>query len=208
MKQFSLLVVVIFAGLWLAACDVLAPPPSPVPVAAGAPDTAETYLARGDQYCALKNYDQAIIDYSLALRLNPDYAEAYNNRGYAYYWNGEAARAIADYTQAIALRPDYAYAYNNRGAAYLASGQPDSAIGDFDRALQLQPDFPQAHTDRGNAYLRKGRLDLALADFYRAGTVQLPLAFIAILGGLLLLGVMIQYRAAKRRFFVKQQSGI
>jgi len=134
------------------------------------PGNAETYLARGDFYADAQHWQEAIIQYDLALSLAPDFAEAYNNRGYAYYWSGDAAHAIADYTRAIELRPNYPYAYNNRGAAYLASGHPEQAISDFDQAIRLQPDFPQAYTNRGNTYLRLGRLGMAMADFRRAAS--------------------------------------
>jgi hypothetical protein len=203
LKQLSVMIIAILVGIYLSACSSQVPTPPQPSIAVGSLDTAEAYLMRGDQYSDIRDYDHAIADYSQAIRLKPDYAEAYNNRGYAYYWSGkvEMANAIADYSQAIKSRPAYAYAYNNRGAAYMASGYPDEALRDFDRAIQLQPDFPQAFSNRGNAFLREGRIDLAISDFYRAG--KIPLGFIAILCGILLLGAMILYRVVSRRFLAK-----
>ncbi len=126
-----------------------------------------------------------------------DTAEAYLTRGDQYSERKDYAHAIADYSQAIMLRPSYAYAYNNRGVAYMASGHPDEALRDFDRAIQLQPDFPQAYSNRGNAYYRAGRTVQAISDFYSAEKFSLGL--IAVLFAILLLGVVIGYRAVRRR---------
>ncbi len=153
MKRLSVLMIAILGGLCLSSCSSQIPAtPSPLSIVAGPLNTAAAYLARGDRYSDLKDYDHAIADYSQAIRLKPDYAEAYNNRGLAFALSSkrEMASAIADYDQAIQLRPEYAYAYNNRGVAYMASGQPDAALHDFDRALQLQPNFPQAYSNRAN----------------------------------------------------------
>ena len=181
MKQFRLMVVIVFIGI-LSACGEQVPTMSQPSTSTDSLETAEAYLIRGDSFSAAKDYAHAILDYDQAIRLKPAYAEAYNNRGYAYYWNGNATYAIVDYSRAIELRPNYAYAYNNRGAAYMASGHPDQAISDFDYALELQPDFLQAYINRGNAYLRLGHFGLAFADFRQGGAN--PVRTIALLCGI------------------------
>ena len=199
MKSSFAWILTIPVVIYLSACSSQAPATSRPPIAAGSLDTAAAYLMRGDAYLEVKDYDHAIADYSQAIRLKPDYAEAYNNRGFAYSLKGkiEMPNAIADYSQAIQLRPDYAIAYNNRGVASMASGHAEEAFSDFNRALQIQPDFPQAYSNRGNYYLRGGQTVLAVLDFSHAE--KIPLSFIAILCGLLLLGVVLLFRTVRRR---------
>ncbi len=114
------------------------------------------------------DFDQAISDYSEAIRLKPDDAIAYNNRGNAFLAKGDNDRAIADYDQAIRLKPDDAIAYNNRGNAFLAKGDNDRAIADYDQAIRLKPDYADAYYNRGNAYYAKGDKDRAIADYDQA----------------------------------------
>ena len=45
--------------------------------------TAEEYFNSGSAYYKLGNYKDAIVDYSMAIRINPDDAYAYKNRGIA-----------------------------------------------------------------------------------------------------------------------------
>jgi tetratricopeptide (TPR) repeat protein len=149
---------------------------------------AEAYLKRGEASAGAHKYDQAIADYTMAIRLRPDYAEAYNDRGHAYHWKGgNGDRAIADFTRAIELRPNYPTAYNNRGVVYMAGGHATRGIPDFDRALELNPTFRNAYVNRGNARLRLLRVGPALDDFHRAG--MYPERSVAMLGGAILLTV-------------------
>ncbi len=96
-------------------------------------------MLEGNVHYAKGEDQEAIADYTEAIRLDPDYAVAYNNRGLAYRYLGEYERAIDDCTEAIRLDPDLAIAYNNRGYAYHDLGEYERAIADLESYLQLAP---------------------------------------------------------------------
>lgn len=48
-------------------------------------------------------YDQAIADYTQAIKLQPDYISAYKNRGNAYDRQGRREQAKADWKKARQL---------------------------------------------------------------------------------------------------------
>ena len=122
---------------------------------------------RGNAALKVKNYDQAIVEYTEAIRLSSKYAEAYNNRGLAYYNKQDYDRAIADYDQAIKLEPKNADAYNNRGIAYRNKDDYDRAIADYDQAIKLEPTASR-YNNRGLAYANKKDYDRAIVDYTEA----------------------------------------
>ena len=74
-------------------------------------------MRRNDQrarsHSALKNVDQAIQDYTAAIRLSPNNAMAYNNRGAAYSLKKDRTRAMIDYQKALKLDPTLTIARDN-----------------------------------------------------------------------------------------------
>jgi tetratricopeptide (TPR) repeat protein len=126
------------------------------------------YIDRGDTFFKESKYNQAIADYTEALRLNPESARAYGSRGDAYRGKKEYDQAIADYTEALRLNPNSVRAYNSRGDAYRGKKEYDQAIADYTEALRLNPESARAIASRGETYHALSRYDEALADFDRA----------------------------------------
>src|SRR5207253_1065335 len=100
---------------------------------------AIVYNNMGSARVASGNYDDAIADYTEAIRLDPVSAKAYNNRGIAYQQKGDNARALADFSQAIRVAPDYHRALASRAKAYEITGDTDRALADLGEAIRLQP---------------------------------------------------------------------
>jgi len=78
------------------------------------------------------HFEEAVQQFTEALRIDPAMSLAYNGRGYARFRLKQYTEAIADFDQAIKLNPAYENAYLNRGAAKRAAG--DKAGGDADMA--------------------------------------------------------------------------
>ena len=83
-----------------------------------------SYLERGRNSYRKGDYDAAIKDYDVAIRLNPKSGvEAFvKSRGCEFAKKAEWDRAIADFREAIRLDPKNAWAFYNRGYA-------DSKVG-------------------------------------------------------------------------------
>jgi predicted negative regulator of RcsB-dependent stress response len=118
----------------------------------------QTLTASGKAYYDQEDYDQAIADYTEAIRMHPGYAPAYVGRGNAYSKKGDYDRAIADYTQEIGLDPysslyaEYyrGYAYVSRGNAYNRKGDRVRARADWSKALELDPNSTAARNNLEN----------------------------------------------------------
>lgn len=100
-------------------------------------DDPLTYNERGAAYSYLERYDDAIADYSRALRLDPKSSRALRNRGSAHFHKGRFDQAVADSTKAIDLDPEYASAYQVRARAYQKLGRVSDAQTDQAKAARL-----------------------------------------------------------------------
>ena len=120
--------------------------------------SAKGWIAKGE-------YDQAIKDYSEAIKLKPDDADAWNSRGHACRLKGEYDQAIKDYSEAIRLDPSLAIARINRRQAYRLKGEYSPAeLASAAEATKLKPDDADAWFKRGIDALEEGDYDQAIKD--------------------------------------------
>ncbi|ARV57713.1 hypothetical protein BZZ01_02830 [Nostocales cyanobacterium HT-58-2] len=142
------------------------------------------YYKQGHASYKVRNYEQAIENFSQAIQKDPKHAKAYINRGNAHYNLKEYEAALADYNQALQISPIEVKAYVNRGnARYMLaeySSDPDKdynlAIADYNSALRLNPNEVEAYIRRGivRAQIAKYSGDSqyeykkAIADFNQA----------------------------------------
>ena len=108
-------------------------------------------------------YDRAITDCTMAIKINPRLARVYIHRGTAYRGKNEDNRAIVDYNTAIMLDPKLAYAYLNRAHYYWQNDIFDQANADYTKAIELNPKYSLVY-----ALLANDDVDGAIADFKRA----------------------------------------
>jgi tetratricopeptide (TPR) repeat protein/S1-C subfamily serine protease len=113
---------------------------------------------------------QAIQEFSTAIRLNPRYQYAYFSRAYVYEQVREFQKSLSDYNQVIFLNPKDSAAYNNR-ALLKAEKLNDipGALSDYNQAILLNPKDSAAYNNR--ALLKDEKLnDIpgALSDYNQA----------------------------------------
>ncbi|MGC1393328.1 MAG: tetratricopeptide repeat protein, partial [Coleofasciculaceae cyanobacterium] len=92
--------------------------------------SAKDFLKLGVENTSRGEFEQAIINFSQAIKLDVKMAAAYSNRCLVYNQMEEYQRAIIDCTQAMQLNPDKIESYLNRGLAYYRQGNYQEAIAD------------------------------------------------------------------------------
>lgn len=81
-------------------------------------ETAKEAYNKGVGYLNKGDYDQAIVEFTKAIKIRPDLAEIYAVRAVAYAKKGSFDLAIVDCNKTIEINPNSALAYNSRAEAY------------------------------------------------------------------------------------------
>ena len=122
----------------------------------------------GTVFDRLGKYQEAIAQFTEALRINPNFAEAHNNLGNVFDRLGKYQEAIAQYTEALRINPNFAEAHNNLGNVFDRLGKYQEAIAQYTEALRINPNFAEAHYNLGNVFDRLGKYQEAVAQYTEA----------------------------------------
>jgi tetratricopeptide (TPR) repeat protein len=127
------------------------------PVSAVAQTVAD-YFNQGLAYDRAKDWDNAIIAYTNAIRLDPNLEQAVHNRGRAYLEKRSYSLAIADLNRAVQLAPNESAAFLDRAIAIFGSIDWDPWENDFDaaysdvlKAIRLDPNNKYAYYSKAYA---------------------------------------------------------
>ncbi len=131
----------------------------------------EAYYNRGLAFYMMGKFDQAIKEYTRAIRGNKLDADSYYNRALAYLKKRQYSKAIRDLAVAIKYDPKAADAYCNRAGANFRLGRLDSALADYNAAIKLSPNDPDLYNNRALVYKALGQMDKATADLKKAKTL-------------------------------------
>jgi tetratricopeptide (TPR) repeat protein len=130
--------------------------------------SAQEYNHLGDEKYNRRKYEEAIEDYSAAIRIEPNNAVYFNNRGNSKRKLGRHEEAIEDYSEAIRINPSAAEYFNNRGRSKDELGRHEEAIEDYSAAIQINPNKATYFNNRGNSKHDLGRYEEAIEDYSAA----------------------------------------
>jgi tetratricopeptide (TPR) repeat protein len=131
-------------------------------------DAAVAYYNRGVESNNKQRYDEALADYTQAIKIDPGYAPAYANRGCIYTDLQRYDEALADLSRSVQLDPTLAPAYLNLGVVLLIRGALRDALQSFEKAAQLG--LPQ-----GTQYVELVRQNLGIAPDPKGDPTRLAL---------------------------------
>ena len=153
------------------------------------------YFARAMDFMTIRNYKNAIEDFTRAIELTPDFVPAYFMRAIAKNklailerdqapteanspeeftpanakLQAELREIISDYDKVIELSPQMAFAYYNKGVVLAEAGDNTSALSLFSTAISIKPDFGEAYYNRGFIYMQLGQRQKGSDDLSKAG---------------------------------------
>lgn len=95
------------------------------------------YSMRALAYSHGGQFDLALPDYDMAIRLDPASAIALNNRGWIRFKLRRLDEALADVEQSLSLSPGSPHAHDTRAHVRQARGEQVRALFDYEQAIRL-----------------------------------------------------------------------
>jgi hypothetical protein len=103
------------------------------------PKVAADFVRAASFHFYKKQFDDALKDYTEAIRLEPKAALPYRNRAVLFINKREYQKAVDDCTRAIELNPDDPHAYLIRSKAFKQLGDSDKSRKDLREVERIDP---------------------------------------------------------------------
>ncbi len=123
------------------------------------------YYKKGVDELYSRNYEAALVDLNLAVKLSPDSSQNYVKRGMAFYGLGKFDKATLDFSKAVELNPNNAEAYFQRGMSCYSTEKWQLAFDNFTKALQINTNYTDAYLYRAYSSEQMTNFNSALYDY-------------------------------------------
>ena len=132
-----------------------------------------SYVARSnrgnDLVTNFQQYDEALIDYNIALEVEPNHAHSLENRTIIYLHKQNFEAAMIDAESFVKFHPDMPRAYLLRAFTADKLKKTDQAIADYGKCIELDPQNEEPRGNRGVIYYNSKQDFRAAKDDFDAG---------------------------------------
>ncbi len=130
--------------------------------------SAYSYILRGKMKYELGDFDGAVEDYDMALKLKPLEEKYYYYRFIALYEARQYLKALESVSNLIKSNPDFYGYYFYKGNVFQDQGHYDSAIYMYNVAIIKNYQNADSYFYRAQSYKAKAELEKALEDYNTA----------------------------------------
>lgn len=127
-------------------------------------NTSLPFWNRANAYRDLNRTEEALKDYSEAIRLEPKKIGLYNSRGKLFFTLKQFDKAEQDYIKGLQVDSTDSELWVNLAATKASQNDLQSALKYVNKGIKLKPDNAQAYKIRFILYLNTNQDDLALKD--------------------------------------------
>jgi tetratricopeptide (TPR) repeat protein len=128
------------------------------------PQSPDLFYYTGEAYRMMGEYDQAVIAYGKALKVDSRFAPAYLGRALAYEKINPKSDIEGELNYALDYDPYYLEAYLARARIRINHNNPQGALDDLLLADSLFPNHPMVYVLRAQAYLEQNDLLSAMQN--------------------------------------------
>jgi adenylate cyclase len=134
------------------------------------PNNAYAHSSLGMALRLNGQYDEAILRFKKALKLNPVKAIALqNNLAWAYLYSKQYEKAISIWNKTLERNPDYLFAYMGLTIAYSWNGSEDQARQAAKNVLRINPKFSVGYWEKRSHHKDRALAEQILDAWRKAG---------------------------------------
>lgn len=126
------------------------------------------HYKRAGIYRALDKYDEAILDYTMAISYNPDDEDSFWERAQIYFEQEKYDLADADYRAMQKLDANSPLSFMGLGRNEVKRGNFQNAVDLYDHVVALYPEYESVYSFRAEAYMGLKRYMEAASDIVKA----------------------------------------
>ena len=123
---------------------------------------------KGDSFLARKMFEDAIIEYQRAIKIDRYYPSIINRLGIAYHQSQRLKDAEKQYKAALKINPYYLEALNNLGSIEYTRKRFRRALNYYGKALDIRPNSPTILQNIGSCLFAMERFEQGLQIYMRA----------------------------------------
>lgn len=129
------------------------------------PGDPELLCLRAQALSWMQQFNKALADLNLALKLKSDFAGAYQDRAFVHENMQHYPLAIADFEKAIALNPQDIESMGSRAKLLDVLGRHREAVAGYTRVIETSPGQYWPYVQRAVAYNALKQYKEAIADY-------------------------------------------
>jgi tetratricopeptide (TPR) repeat protein len=131
--------------------------------------SADQYFSMGYDQSEKGNYQKALANYNIAIKLDPKHIASYYNRGVLRSEKfNDFKGALTDYDKVILLNPKSSYAYYNRSVIkYQNLDNTLGSLSDLNKFIEVLPENPIGYYAQANILYSLGKKDSSIINFQK-----------------------------------------
>ena len=126
------------------------------------PQSATLHYGMGRAYASKGEFDKAIEEFELCLKIDPQYAQALNDLGMIWANRGHTKQVINKYRQSVQKKVDFFEGLHNLGIACFNNGNYKKALKILEKASLLKPGNLEVKNNLACAYAYSGNMKKAI----------------------------------------------
>lgn len=135
-------------------------------------DNPEMAYNRGLLYLSYNEFEDAINDFTDAIKLKPEFHDAYEKRAYCYYRLNHFQNALQDYLEVYKIKQDDINLITQIMDVYRLMRNHEYVVYMSNAGIKIDPLNSTLYFHRGLSFFENNQIELALTDFFTSHTLD------------------------------------